>query len=218
MRFRLSILIIAIFLLCVNTISAQRFDARKQVIDLKKGVLLVRLSTREKPVEDLKNRGKISAAEQIRSEQEQKNKLIVQAFNKYFKFCDYRFFYSQYSSEILNKNFKFYVFDKDLKPDVNFSLENRNFYIAEFGILQADTNKISRDSKIFYDKDFSAEEKAVYTTNTPNKIFALKILDNKNYQLRYPFPYYVAGFNTNRAVKRMNSKLSSFYNSSNRKK
>lgn len=174
--------------------------------------MLIRLSTREKTVEDLKRMGKTRAAEEIRKEQELKNNKIVAAFKKHFNFCEYRFFYSQYSAEILKKNFKFLVFDKDLKPDANFELNGRSFYVAEFGILQADTTKISKETKIDYSKDFSAEEVPVYYQNTPNKLYALIIKDNHYYQLRYPFPYYVAGFNTERAVKKMNLKLSNFYN------
>jgi hypothetical protein len=209
-RYKVYILLICCLFL-ITTNQGQDKDSRKYIIELKKGFLLIRLSTREKTVEDLKRMGKTRAAEEIRKEQELKNSKIVAAFKKYFTFCDYRFFYSQYSNEIKNKNFKFLLFDKELKPDANFELAGKNFYVAEFGILQADTAKISKETRLEFNKDFSAEEVPVYYQNTPNKLYALIIKDNQYYQLKYPFPYYVAGFNTDRAVKKMNQKLSNYY-------
>jgi hypothetical protein len=190
---------------------AQVSNTKKQILELKKGVLLIRLSTRERTVDDLKKLGKTRAAEEIRNEQERKNKIIIEAFKANFNFCEYRFFYSQYSSEILNRNFKFLIFDKNLTPDADFSLNGQNFYMAEFAVLQPDTIAIAREKKLVFEKDFSAEEKNVYYQNAPNKIFALVIKDNNFIQLKYPFPYYVNGNNTARAVKRLNSKLNNYY-------
>jgi hypothetical protein len=101
------------FFVFVAFCSAQTTESHKQIAELKNGVILVRLSTRERTVEDLKKMGKTRAAEEIRNEQEIKNKKIVEAFKTNFKFCEFRFFYSQYSNEIQNRNFKFMIFDKD---------------------------------------------------------------------------------------------------------
>jgi len=190
---------------------SQSAIAKKQIKELKNGYLLIRLSTREKTVDDLKKMGKLRAADEIRKEQEEKNKKIVEAVKKNFTFCEYRFFYSQYSAEILQRNFKFYVFDKDLKPDTDFNLNGKEFYVAEFVVLQGDTARIGGNNSIEYTDDFSAKEKTVYYQNMPNRILAFVIKDNHFVQLKYPFPYYVGGNVIERAIRRMNSKLGSYY-------
>jgi len=210
MKFRFFLICIISVVICFG----QTTQTKKQITDLKNGILFVRLSTREKTVEDLKKMGKTRAAEEIRNEQEIKNKKIVEAFKTNFKFCEYRFFYSQYSNEIQNRNFKFMIFDKDLKPDSDFNLNGRPFFVAEFGVLQADTARTFRDTKIQSTANFNVESTPIYSQNSPNKIYALIIKDNNYVQLKYPFPYYVNAYNTDRAVRKMNQKLNSFYNKS----
>jgi len=210
MKFRFFLICIISVVICFG----QTTQTKKQITDLKNGILFVRLSTREKTVEDLKKMGKTRAAEEIRNEQEIKNKKIVEAFKTNFKFCEYSFFYSQYSNEIQNRNFKFMIFDKDLKPDSDFNLNGRPFFVAEFGVLQADTARTFRDTKLQSTANFNVESTPIYSQNSPNKIYALIIKDNNYVQLKYPFPYYVNAYNTDRAVRKMNQKLNSFYNKS----
>jgi len=106
------------------------------------------------------------------------------------------------------------IFDKDLKPDSDFNLNGRPFFVAEFGVLQADTARTFRDTKLQSTANFNVESTPIYSQNSPNKIYALIIKDNNYVQLKYPFPYYVNAYNTDRAVRKMNQKLNSFYNKS----
>ena len=193
------------------SVAQRKAMATKQIHEIKNGYLLIRLSTRSKTIEDLQRIGKNRAAEEIKKDQDEKNRKIIAAFAKNFNFCEYRFFYSQYSDEIKKGNYKFLVFDKNLQPDNNFSLEGKNYYVAEFGTLEADTTIIASDMTLEVKDDFDVSTKKVNYTNTPNKIYALIIKDKNYYQLRSPFPYYAGGMSTDKMVRKMNSKLKSFY-------
>jgi hypothetical protein len=210
----------AICLLAVTTVMfafvQKNAVAKKQIQELKTGYLLVRLSTRSKTIEDLQRMGKSRAAEEIRKQQEEKNKRIVAAFNKYFNFCEYRFFYSQYSDDIQKGNFKFLIFNKDLSVDESFSVEGKTYYVGEFGIVEPDQTKESYDTELQYTDDFSAELKRVKYGPSTNKIYALIIKNNNYVQLTRPFPFFATGISTEKMVKKTNSHLNNFYNKHNK--
>jgi hypothetical protein len=196
----------------VQSLMAQRKAlATKQIHELKNGYVLIRLSTRSKTIEDLQRIGKNRAAEEIKKDQDEKNRKIIAAFNKNFNFCEYRFFYSQYSDEIKKGHYKFLVFDKNMQPDNSFSLEGKNYFVAEFGTLEADTSIAASDVTLEVKDDFDVANKKVNYTKSPNKIYALIIKDKNYYQLRRPFPYYASGLSTDKMVRKMNSKLKNFY-------
>jgi hypothetical protein len=185
--------------------------ATKEINELKNGYLLIRLSTRSKTIEDLQRIGKNRAAEEIKKEQDEKNRKIIKAFATNFKFCEYRFFYSQYSDDIKKGNYQFLVFDKNMQPDNNFSLDGKKYYVAEFGILQSDTGVVAHDYSLEVKDDFDVQTKTNNYAKPNNHIYALIIKDKNYNQLRFPFPYYSYAVSTEKMVRKMNAKLINFY-------
>ena len=98
-----NIYILSFLLLPLLSFSQNRAEqheiAKTQIKELKEGVLLVRLHTKQPVIDAMKERGSFKKAHYIKEKQEAVNKEIVAAF-KDFDFCKVYFFYSQFSDSL----------------------------------------------------------------------------------------------------------------------
>jgi len=193
--------------------------AREQITRLHDGALLVRLHTKNKSITALKNIGKTKEADELEKKQAEYNLDIISAFKLNFTFCPVYFFYSDYSTNIIERQFDNVVFLNDsLLNDPNIKFDFKSFLTADFGIIEQDTAR-------YFDYE-SREQDTTGATKRTNNYYggadmsfgALIIRSDKLMQLRDPFPYYVRTFdslptarNLGKVVKKMNTKLNDFY-------
>lgn len=105
--------------------------ARQQLHEMKNGVLLVRLFTKEDQIAALKEHGQLKQAERVSQQQHAENKDIILSFSQVFEFCPVYFFYSRDSESIRNKDFEDKIFDAGLQK-VNPSEIKGTVFTAEF--------------------------------------------------------------------------------------
>jgi len=191
----------------------------QQIMQLKDGVLLVRLQTRENSIRVLNQAGKTEQADKIKNRQRKYNMKIYAAFKECFTFCPIYFFFSNYSDSIRNGHAGGIVFlNENLEADTGIKLGNSKFLTAEFGALEKDTTKYFT-GQYLYAGEHGLERRNQFSTG-PNFGFpALKIMSDQLVQLKKPFPYYVRTFESlpikrrvSKTVERMNSKLLYYYN------
>jgi len=219
-------LLIIIILLLGNSSFGQDEDARQgtalerdllmrqYILDLKEGILLVRLHTQKNTLEALKQRGQNAAADKIAAEQAQENLEIVKAFKDEFTFCPVYFFYSDESKALKAKDFgQVHFLDSTLQVANTKPLSEKHFLTAEFGTLSTDT--------VIYPVatpgDGEGGQKIFFQGST-NDISALLVMNDELTQLQRPFPFYVRIFKglpferkKGKAVKRLDQKLNRYY-------
>ncbi len=142
--------IIFIFLFLFTTVSyaQKRETAKANITTLKNGALFVRLKTSQLKIDGLKKMGKEKEAEEIRVNQENTNKAIVAAFKGYFDFCPVYFFYSNYSNEVKEGNYKGLIMDVNM--ETNSSFDSKNYLIGEFD----ESSNTQIDAFIIKDKNY----------------------------------------------------------------
>lgn len=197
-----------------------KIEAKKQINELQKGVLLVRLKTKEKTIEAMKKSGKLDLALKTENKLKNRNTLIIKAFKNSFKFCPIYFIYSTDSKHVRNNNLDSVEFlNDDLTVNKSIKITNPYIYIAEFGNIepsQTISYQYSADPPINNNKN-------TYNGSTNFSFKAVVIKDKMFNQLRDPFPYYVkeaTGFNEgkhiNSAILSLNAKLFKFYKKQNK--
>lgn len=144
---------------------AQGTTTADHLKQLKEGVLLVKLYSRNPTIEAMRERGLDERAEIFEKEQKFKNLAIANAFEMNYTFSPkVYFFYSEDSKKILARDFKGVLMGYDLQVLNNVSIKDTAFYVAEFG-------------------------------NTQGKnIRALVVRDDSLNYLTAPFPYFVRTF------------------------
>ena len=220
MKKLLTILIIVLLISCVkrdkriNYRKKDKIDSVYNIIQLHKGVLLVRLSKRNNSIEAMKRAGKIKLAEKIIKKNTLRNHEIVDAFRANFNFCPVYFFYSEHSKYVANNQLDSVVFLNDsLEFDSQIKMLNSIYYTAQFGVTEPDTRNYA-ESK-YFDK---GETKTTSYGGSGLTLPALIIKDQKFQQLRKPFPYYTREFedlpfqkSVQKVVIKMDNKLNKYY-------
>lgn len=166
--------------------------SRQQIMQLKNGVLLVRLRTSINKINALKKMDCVKEAKETEEQQLAENKKIISAFKNNFDFCKVLFFYSYNSENVLNKKFNGVFLDDNLNENDSITIDSISpYFIAEFTTTEQDT------SKYFSHYSYSPEngegykrQKNYYTSSSDFSFYALVIKDNKFIQLNKPFPYY----------------------------
>ncbi|MCO6498838.1 MAG: hypothetical protein J5I47_00480 [Vicingus serpentipes] len=174
----------------INYKKKDKIDAVNHITQLKKGVLLVRLSQKNNSINAMRKAGKTELADKLVHENWLRNKEIVAAFRGYFDFCPVYFFYSEYSSYVTKNQLDKIVFLNDnLEADSSIKVSNDVFYVAEF-------TSIEPGSKNYAKSDYLAEneKESINGGSSGITLTALVIKDKKFKQLRKPFPYYVREF------------------------
>jgi hypothetical protein len=124
------VLILLLFIGTTAIAQKSKDKAVSNIVMLKNGALFVRLKTSELQITGLKKRGKEKEAEEIRIMQEEKNKSIIAAFKANFNFCPVYFFYSNYSIQIKDGNYKGCLMNTDMQIDSSYN--SNNYLIGEF--------------------------------------------------------------------------------------
>ena len=144
----ISIILIWLMPALQSFIQQGKYDARQNIRMLKQGALFIRLQTSILKIDGLKQRGRNKEAEKIRVEQEEENKSIAASFHCCFDFCKVYFFYSTFSAEVKNGNYKPYLMDWNFQNDSTFN--GNNYLIGEFD--ESATTNI--DAFIIKDKNY----------------------------------------------------------------
>jgi len=171
----------------------KRIEASKeQIKQLKTSVLLVRLKSYDNSINSLLKVGDNEKAYELKYLQETENTKVVNAFNNHFDFCEVRYFYSNNSSKIKQKQFNGIILNDKLQVDNLLELDtSTTFFIAEFGYIEQDTIKFFSHYSFEPLKKGGLEKvKNYYSPSSDINFYALKLLDNNFVQLNKPFPYY----------------------------
>jgi hypothetical protein len=198
--------------------------ARDQIFQLKNGALLVRLTTNKNSIAALQKIGKTKKADELQKKQAAYNVKIIKAFRKNFDFCPVYFFFSNYSTNISERQFDKVIFlNYSLLPDTSIKFTYNTFLTAEFGTIEEDTAKYYSYASFESDSTEGRHLVSHYYGGTEMGFGALLIKSDKFIQLRRPFPYYVRTFDslpversTQEVVKMMNKDLHAFYRKSNK--
>lgn len=133
---------------------------------LKRSVILVRLHTQENKIKHYLKYGNVQVAQQVRAEQDMKNREIVFAFRQRFNFAPVYFFYSHESDLVREKNFK------------EMALLNTDFELVDN--VTIDTSKV-----------YLIDVGDIYFPSFGSHMKGLAVLDDAFVPLKKPFPYYV---------------------------
>lgn len=210
LRLVLAIFIIINFSNCKSII--QRKDkVTNQLNNLKTGVLLVRLPTNAKKIEQLKKLGKHALAKKEKTLLEQFHKDVFNAFEKRYTYSSVYFYYSPASKAIQNGNYggNLYDYNGNLIESISFA-DNGVFY-AEYG--RAHEHELTQN----------VNGKDVKIAGIGGRD-ALVIRTKEGLQPKRPFPYSViASENSNRlglelAISRLDKKLFDAHNKMQRRK
>lgn len=182
--------------------------AGQQIRQLKNGVLLVRLQSKEKAISALRANGHEEQAKILESRTRARNKEVAEAFRDHFTFCPVLFFYSDQTDELKAGNYNEVQFlNTSLQPDTSLHLNGRPYLIGDMGTMRRQefkrTHRTSGQQVTFAD---------VSNVEFP----ALVMLNDKFEQQIAPFPRYVKTYTAldteaYRAVKRMNRRLHNCY-------
>ncbi len=198
--------------------SEKQINARENIKKLHDGFLLVRLQTRSKSLDMIRERGMEEKAAEIEADIKAKNEEIIQAFQDEYDFSPVYFFNSQDSKSFKEGRYdQMAIFNAEGKA-VGLDLSKGNFLIAEFGNVQADTAKYDGDY-VYVKGDSGVQQEKTYTSSPDLGFGALIIMSYEFIQLNDPFPSYVRTFDSifflkrkpSKVVKKMNAKLHTFY-------
>jgi hypothetical protein len=141
-------------------------QAKQRLETLKDGVLFIRLHSRTKQIEYLRDAGNPKAARRLIEKQYQHNMAIAKAFKKNYNYSKYYFFYNIHSTEVKEGQYQNVVLNESLLPVANFipPTENKRYIL--------DSHNINIESMGTTQKGF-------------------EVMDGKFGKLERPFPYYV---------------------------
>lgn len=183
--------------------------ARTQINELKNGVLLVQLRTRQNTINAYNSKGLTNKANRVERQQALDNKSIIKGFKDYFNFCPVYFFYSSDKEKLMNKKYSTITFINDsLAPtQLPISLDTINYFIS--GISKSNFGNTTLNNipnyKIPHERGIK---------------FDAFIIRNKDFQqLSAPFPYFAkthVAVKVNdkkrwESIKKLNARLHSYY-------
>ncbi len=165
-------------------------QADRTIVELKNGVILIRLKRLTKSIEALKRMGEPLKAEEVKRKIESQNRDLMKAFKSEFDFCEVRFFYSDDSNEIRSGNFEGKLMDSNGEV-AQLPKGYSEIYFADTGPLQADTSLHYYDYQLISDGDFSSRRIKRKYSGQAMGFGALAIKDKNFVNLSKPLPYYV---------------------------
>ncbi len=215
--------ILLIMLICVFSFSfgqnrkERKSIAKNQIVNLKGGTLLVRLSSKKQIIELLKEKGYPKKAAYYKKQQEETNKEIIKAFNQY-KFGKKLFFYSHFSDSIKKGKLNSVTFFNDSLEQVSLTLDTNGFFIAAIGDLPKNYDYEISDSVAVKNKKKGLSTKKDYQGGSNLSVKSLYIMDKNLTVLEKPFPFYqryhpmiLTTLTTEEVVEKLNEKLVEFY-------
>lgn len=186
-----------------QTTSTNRTIATQQIRDLKNGALVVRLKTNDKSIEAYRKSGRNELADKLVEENRIQNQKLADAFRGFFDYCKVYFIYAK-STNALLKGEPYIFLNDTLAVDTTIKLTEKDFFIAEYGTITANTLTDEYHYKGVYHTEPSS------TATSTSAIF---ISDTSLSQLREPFPFYQQTYlgNYNKAVENLNRNLHKAY-------
>lgn len=180
--------------------SAQMYS-RYSINKLSKGVLLVRLKTGKRGIEELEKRGMHKKAEKYQTEIDKENKQTIKAFLNNYNFCEVRFFYSDQSDKVRDMEFSNIFLTPELEVDPTLTLDpSQTFYM----ILDIGPLRIPESDEI---------------VNSGAALSRAIVIKDRDFEQMYrPFPFYVRAANQ-RLISHQVAKLNAsfrFYHSLNK--
>ena len=178
---------LSLSLLILFTSSAQSdlSIAKEQLHQMKNGVLLVRLFTREAEIDGLKSVGRTVEAQRIAEQQHLENRDIMLSFSQVFQFCPVFFFYSHHSEDIREGKYQGKIFDSSQRL-VETSEIKGTVFTAEF----SETSNTGIDGLIIMDDQLFPLEAPFPHYQREHTLFGLvsltkaKIIHRMNNKLR----------------------------------
>jgi len=152
-------------------------SARIMIRNLKDGALVVRLQSSSIAVAKLIQQGNNSWANDVKSQQREKNLEIVQSFHSSFTFCKVYFFYADSTDALLSGERSGFFLDDSLNINPSITLKEDFFMIAEEG---------NPHRQIKFDATQPQRElsEPSYTNGS------IVVYDQELNLLKDPFPYY----------------------------
>lgn len=130
-----------ISLIFLPLFSFSQVHTSETFMNLKDGALLVRLETKSKTINALKNKNpKLSQI--IEDKQSERNDAIISAFETSFNYCNTYYFYDYKSAEIKRKNFRGNLLNKHLEPIDSIQNLRNNYLIAAFSRTEGDSTNV----------------------------------------------------------------------------
>ena len=209
--------IICLSFSAIQTKEEAKEIAATNIVKMKEGMLLVRLYNKHKVIEALEEKGMSKRAETIKNNQIKINKEIINAFTR-FNFCEVKFFYSDDSENLIEGDFsKLVLFDDTTFAQRKVEL-TQNFFVADFGYLPGkDKSRTETNPKKISGIEIQKRYKG---GSVSTKIKCMYIRNSELSPLGDPFPLYVRFHPTplsqltyQQVVQKMNSQLSSYYES-----
>ncbi len=180
---------------------------RDQIKQLKNGVLLVRLHSRSKAINALKEIGRNRESDELLDKQTAFNKKTIAAFKTYFTFCPTLFFYSSASDSLLMGLADKIVFlNSDLQPDPSIKINSSSYLVAEFGDVVQDTAKYFSEEYLYRGSN-GLEQRSEYYGSPDTGLKGLRVLSDQLVQLKKPFPYYVRSYREFPNTKKVNKNI-----------
>ncbi len=195
-----------------------RYTLSKQATqNLKNGALLVRLKTKSKSINALKEKGRAAQAEQVEAKVNADNLDLYRAFQDEWNFCPVYFFNSDDSEHVINGQIDSVKFlNEELQADASIKMEKDFFLVAELGLLEQDRSKIE-NVRSGQENNPNYRNEAKYYGGANMRFHALLMKSSEFEQLRAPFPHYSRTLNSffikkkmKDVVKTLNLKLQRF--------
>lgn len=158
-------IILFLFLLFACGIAISQ-EPQNPILELKEGVLVVRLRTQaakiakleellqaEDPETTLYNRLAYELG-QTRQEVESENRHLVQAFKDQYRFSDVLFLFDTLAPRLKSENPGSIFLNDSLEVDPSLNLDNRPFLIAGMGSADPADSALETDALVVYDRNF----------------------------------------------------------------
>lgn len=212
---RLAFIPLTLLILCVSFSNCKSYQARRsqasgQIALLKDQALLVRLLSKQRTIDALKQANNFKEANYIEEQTTEFNRKIVEAFRQYYTFSNVYFFYSGESTKLKNGQFdQVQLFDTGNRPVANPALLSAGYLVAGIG-------------KIYQDIALSGDSTSRHLQVGMSGLPALVVMDKDYVQLAKPFPHaFDFGSETKfkpRAIFAMNKRLTKYYSRAVRRK
>ena len=198
-------------------IRKKKVDSYRQILDLKKGCLLVMLHHNQNKIDALKSIGREADAALSRDQQIAKNKALIKSFREQFNFCPVYFFMNSQANDLVEKGIDAIIFvDDSLRQDPSIKPCMEKFLLAEFANMQMDTGKYF-DGYSLSNADTGEMLRPKYYSTSTYMYQALIIESPQLVQLKRPFPYFVRiiendqkVYNHEKVIMKLNSRLIRF--------
>ncbi|CAN5389704.1 hypothetical protein BH11BAC1_BH11BAC1_05730 [soil metagenome] len=203
-------------------IRKKKVDSYGQILDLKKGSLLVMLHSKQNKIDALHSLCKDYDADFVEYQQMKKNKSIINTFRKNFDFCPVYFFMNSQANELIEKGLHAITFLNDsLQPEPALHPSSEIFFVAEFDNMQMDTAKYYAGEHLST-QDTGAWRKPYYYSTSTFGYQAFIIESPLLIQLKRPFPNFVTITETDEkillvesVIQKINRRLTDFYGEAN---